>query len=114
MFVDADARHGGGDRPERSADLNRSLRLGVPSFQLARAAHQHQENDRAVARCSRRAERIQVCQSQTEGADTADPEKVSACDSCTCARSAFAYSEHTFLPSKSPNHRLRHWSIAKM
>jgi hypothetical protein len=48
MLADPNSGNAGGDRAEGAPDLPRCIGLGVPRLELARSAHQHEQEDRAV------------------------------------------------------------------
>ena len=80
VLADPDARDRRRDRAERPADLRRRVGLGVPGLELARPAHQHQQDHRPlmIGRRSQRPCQIEARQRQAERPQAPHAEKIAS------------------------------------
>src|SRR5208283_43576 len=74
MLADPNSGNAGGNRAEGAPDLTRCIGLGVPGLELARSAHQHQQDDRAVPPAMIGRERVQIGQGEADRAQTHAPD----------------------------------------
>ncbi len=104
MLADPNSGNAGGNRAERAPDLPRCVGLGVPGLELARSAHQHQQDDRAVPLAMIGRERVQIGQGEAERAQThaPDAQEVAPANTGTGSHHALTDRDHRGLSPLAP------------
>ncbi len=104
MLADPNSGNAGGNRAERAPDLPRCVGLGVPGLELARSAHQHQQDDRAVPPAMIGRERVQIGQGEAERAQThaPDAQEVAPANTGTGSHHALTDRDHRGLSPLAP------------
>src|SRR5271157_2532103 len=104
MLADPNSGNAGGNRAEGAPDLTRCIGFGVPRLELARSAHQHQQDDRPVPPAMIRRERVQIGHGEAERAQThaPDAQEVAAANTGTGSHHTLTDRDHRGLSPLAP------------